>query len=46
MRKRRRNRALLQRWDREEAEDEGFMTVWDLERDSEYPWERDDEGQV
>lgn len=46
MRKRRRNRAVLKRWDREEAAEEPFMTVWDLERDSEYPWERDDEEQV
>ncbi|MFO7973131.1 MAG: hypothetical protein R6V12_00685 [Candidatus Hydrogenedentota bacterium] len=46
MRKRRRNRTVMKRWEHEEAEEEPFMTVWDLERESEYPWERDDEEQI
>ncbi|HOD49686.1 MAG TPA: peptidase MA family metallohydrolase [Candidatus Hydrogenedentes bacterium] len=42
IRKRRRNRRVLRRWEDEEEAEEPFMTVWELERDSEYPWERDE----
>ncbi len=42
LRKRQRNRRTLAAWDKEDEEDEPFMTVRDLERDSEYPWEQDE----
>ncbi|OQA27940.1 MAG: hypothetical protein BWY59_00934 [Verrucomicrobia bacterium ADurb.Bin345] len=42
-RKRRHNRKVLDRWEQEEAGETPVMMAWELERDSEYPWEMDDE---
>jgi hypothetical protein len=46
MRKRRRGQAVLRAWEEEEAEDLPFMSVLELEQDSEYPWEQDDEEEL
>ena len=46
IRKRRRNRRVMDRWAEEEAEDETFVSAWRLEQDSEHPWERKDGAEL
>ncbi|MGI6460038.1 MAG: peptidase MA family metallohydrolase [Candidatus Hydrogenedentales bacterium] len=45
-RRRRHNRKVLDRWEREEAEEPPMMAAWELEGGSEYPWELDDEEEL